>query len=82
MKNKRRDFLKHAALTGMSIAGNSILKGFAAPPNYNGEKFTFTNSNTHVVENKNFDENNLKVKQHDPFLIMTSLIFKMILIHS
>ncbi|HEY6978649.1 MAG TPA: hypothetical protein VH396_20270 [Chitinophagaceae bacterium] len=58
MKNKRRDFLKHTALTGISIAGSSVLQGFAATPNYNTKKFIFTNSNTGTVENKNFDENN------------------------
>jgi len=61
MKNKRRDFLKHTALTGISIAGSSIFQGFAATPNNNTEKFILTNSNTAAVENKNFDENNLSI---------------------
>jgi dienelactone hydrolase len=60
MKNKRRDFLKHTALTGISIAGSSIFKGFATP-GYNTEKLIFTNSNTASLENKNFDENSLSV---------------------
>jgi len=60
MKNKRRDFLKHTALTGISIAGSNIFKGFATP-GYTREKFIFTNSNTAPVENKKFDENNLSI---------------------
>jgi dienelactone hydrolase len=30
MKNKRREFLKHSALTGLGIAGSGVLKGFAS----------------------------------------------------
>src|SRR5256885_1295848 len=60
MKNKRRAFLKHTALTGISIAGSKIFKGFATP-GYNREKFIFTNSNATHVENKKFDENNLSI---------------------
>src|SRR4051812_36307249 len=60
MRNKRRDFLKHTALTGISIAGGNILKGFATA-DYTREKFIFTNSNTAEVESKNFDENNVSI---------------------
>src|SRR6478672_1544803 len=61
MKNKRRVFLKHAALTGIGIAGSSIFQGFAATTNYNTKKFIFTNSNIGAVENKNFDESKLSI---------------------
>jgi dienelactone hydrolase len=55
MKNKRREFLKHTALTGLAVAGSGILKGSAEINNI------FSNSNTVAVENINSDEQVLSV---------------------
>src|SRR6266487_5132713 len=57
MKNKRREFLKSTALTGLGIAGAGILKGFASEL----DNYILSNSNTAAVENKNFDEKNLSI---------------------
>jgi dienelactone hydrolase len=59
MKNKRREFLKRTALTGLSVAGGGVLKGFAAAlDDHNRSGTIFSNSN---MANKNFDEKNLSV---------------------
>jgi len=49
MKNKRRDFLKQTALTGLGVAGTGILKGLAQ-----GEETAFPGFTT-ALENKNFN---------------------------
>src|SRR6266508_4189667 len=54
MKNKRREFLKQTALTGLAAAGG-MLKGFAAGIN---EQDIFSNSN---MEYQNFDDQHLSV---------------------
>ncbi len=54
MKNKRREFLKQTALTGLAAAGG-ILKGFAAGIN---EQDIFSNTN---MEYKNFDDQHLSI---------------------
>ena len=54
MKNKRREFLKQTALTGLAAAGG-MLKGFGAGIN---EPNIFSNSN---MEYKNFDDQHLSV---------------------
>ena len=53
MKNKRREFLKHTALSGIALAGSGILKGSA--------EINYIFSNTAAVENKNLDEQVLNV---------------------
>ncbi len=57
MKNKRREFLKRTALTGLGVAGSGILKGFASETG----NFIFSDSNTAAVNNKNFDEKNISI---------------------
>ncbi len=58
MKNKRREFLKRTALTGLGVAGSSIIKGFASEFN----NYIFSNSNTSpAVSNTNFNEENLSI---------------------
>ena len=54
MKNKRREFLKQTAFTGLAAAGG-LLKGFGAGIN---EPDIFSNSN---MEHKNFDDQHLSV---------------------
>jgi len=57
MKNKRREFLKQTALTGVAMAGSGMLKGFAAA----SDNLIFSNLNNASMENKEFDEQNLSV---------------------
>src|SRR5438046_1429063 len=54
MKNKRREFLKQTALTGLAAAGG-MLKGFAAGIN---EQNIFSNSD---MKYKNFDDQHLSI---------------------
>ncbi len=55
MKNKRRDFLKYSSLTGLSLAGGNLFKGFTSPLN-NLEKSVDMISN-----NNTQDENQLSI---------------------
>lgn len=58
MENKRREFLKLTGLTGMSVAGGSMLKGFALENN-NKSKSDFLNT---AAVNKNLrNENDVSV---------------------
>ncbi len=52
MKNKRREFLKHTALTGLGIAGSGMLSGFAA--GLDGQnKSSLMSSPTQTMDDKN-----------------------------
>ncbi len=52
MKNKRREFLKHSALTGLGIAGGGVWKGFASGLE-DHNKSSFMSSITSAADDKN-----------------------------
>src|SRR5258706_16442286 len=52
MKNKRREFLKHSALTGLGIAGGGVWKGFASGLE-DQNKSSFMSSITSAADDKN-----------------------------
>ncbi|HTQ65035.1 MAG TPA: hypothetical protein VMI12_09565 [Puia sp.] len=63
MKQKRRDFLRFAGLTGLGMAGSKIVKGFAATPDhYEEQELVFSNSNMNaVIKSENMNGPNLSV---------------------
>ncbi|HTS45319.1 MAG TPA: hypothetical protein VMH01_13050 [Puia sp.] len=60
MKSKRRDFLKKTGLTGLGIAGLSMVKAFGSNTNEDANSF-FNSNNFSDVRNKNFDGKNLSI---------------------